>query len=251
MTLLEIRTEFLKYSGRTDLVNPNTFADNGANKLIYFGQQFLEGKLDLRRARLRYQKDIVANAYRLIVPSIAVVDKINVTDSEKTTKVDLKSLDWFYDNYGKTLSDVSSGRPVYYTISPAFLHESQKDLKAGSTTLYTTQASYDSESLILADQGSRFTDDLLLLMPPADATYTVSVHGKFDSVEMTDDVDENIWSAGYAQLLLFAALWALEARMRNSEGMKDREAMIDRLLFGIDKDQADFDSADRKAFRVI
>lgn len=245
MTLLQLRQMFLKYSGRADLVTPGTYADNGANDLIWFGQKYLEGLVDLSQSELRYQIDVAAGEFAINIPLTRIVRKVTLANADGTVPLVKKSLDWLNNNYGDRFENITNAAPAYYAVGYNDLHENQAAL---TSSTFTTEFTYDEETVKFTDIGDRHLDSLLIILPPPDGVYTISVHGKFTLNRMTVDADENAWSIAHPNLLLFAALRELEVRMRNSEGLRDRDAAINALVFGIDKDMADQDSVDVRRF---
>lgn len=81
----------------------------------------------------------------------------------------------------------------------------------------------------------RFQKDGILIMPPADASYTISIYAFFFSV-MVADADVSYHSEMYPELLVMASLLALEAFYRNTTGVNDWLSSMNIWLKGQDHD---------------
>lgn len=91
--------------------------------------------------------------------------------------------------------------------------------------------SFDLDDVI---QGQAENATGIIWMPPADTTYTISVLVKGFSNELISDEDVNFWSSQYPHVLVIAAMRAIEALHRNSQGVADHDRVIASELRGIE-----------------
>lgn len=211
MSLLDIRTQFVKQSGRVDLVvNTTSYADNGADWFIQSGQRLLDTLLPTQKSSALVEETLSAGEY-LFLTDARAVKRISVidTDNEVYELTQLRN-DVYREKYGYKNGDVTSqDRPSYWTVEP-IRDESEE---TGSTT-----------------------KQVIVVGPTADTTYTLLVEGLFYPKELTSDSDTNFWTERHPDTLVQAALYALERFYRNTQGMRDHMEAIQRDIRGIDFD---------------
>lgn len=235
MNLLQIRTQFVKISGRYDLVNPSTFADAGADFYIQQGQRSLERRLNIAPSIAKFYDDLTIGTYKVSVANCRAIQEVWIMNSESRTEVvklgdyDLRAIHQKYitNMYTTPLSTMESGRPNYYY--PTNLRRSpETEAGAGdSATLSSyidTTYPYDS-----ANTG-------IILFPRCDEAYGIEIKGLFYSPTLTTDVGTNLWSVSYPTLLIWAALRELEIMFRGSKTVSSWEGLIEGELIGIEKD---------------
>jgi len=121
-------------------------------------------------------------------------------------------------------NQIGTGQPTYWAPLISTPHPS---LSLANIT------SDESHDLLFGLE--RFQKDGLLIMPPADASYTISIYAYFFSL-MTSDADVSYHSEMYPELLLMASMLALEAFYRNTQGVKDWLSSMQLWLTGVDHD---------------
>lgn len=235
MDLLQIRTQFTKISGRYDLVDPSTFADNGSDFYIQNGQRSLERRLNIAPTVAKYYADIAAGDYKISIANCRAILEVWIMNSESRTE--LERLDGyklrgvhqrFVDNmYTTPLSTMDAGRPGYYYLSNFRRTPESEDGTGDSATL----SSY-------LDTISPYDHSVtgLILLPRCDTDYGIEIKGLFYSPVLTDDNDSNIWSAEYPTLLIWSALRELEIMFRGSKTASAWEGLIESELINIEKD---------------
>lgn len=196
MTLLDIRKEFVKKSGRYDLVtDTTTWADNGANFYINAGHRVVDKMLAQRSKMTQLSVSLEVNEYEVELTSIArIIKDVEIIDSEGSVlPLEFKNLSELYSLFNKELADIDSGLPSYWTYKV-------EDTPASIRTL--------------------------LIWPPTIEAIDIRVRGWFLLTDYSDDTDEDIWTNDYPEILLKAALAQLEVFYRNTEGYKDWMAAI-------------------------
>ena len=233
MSLVEIRNEFIRKSGRYDLGSVDG-ADNGANWYINAGQRMLDRRMandDLYAKRLG---TLAVGEYLKIFRFAKSITNIWLIDQSDGSTLELERKDyaWIRNEYGERLSAMDNGTPIYW--APAFvrldpnLKISEVDFTLDQMDEYVIDASQSSNGIIFA--------------PPTDTAYYIDVLGKFYSEKLVNNGDVSIWTELYPNILLFAAMYELEVTLRNTAGQEDWLAAIDNELIGIDMDRVDFDT---------
>jgi hypothetical protein len=242
--LREVRTLFVKLSGRNDLVNTDG-SDNGANFYINAGQRFLDGKANFTKTISRVTKQLAAGQSVITVADCRAVAEVWLSNSTGRAKLEKKTLGWIRDQYPLLVSsieapllniaDQDTDVPLYYTVAVSTLAPEQN--KIDNEPIGTL---YDMDSINIGDT---FNLTSILLAPWADAAYSVTVFGHFFSPFLSNDADRSFWTMNYPDLLLFASLYKLEVSYRNSEGSNDWLRAINEGMHGVEMETAlDLDS---------
>ena len=223
MNLSELRTKFVTFSGREDLITSDG-DDNGADFFINAGQRFLDRRIDFRKSTGVYFKSVAVDAWYLKLDGCRSVDKVWVNDVEDRWELEKKDLSWLYKEYPELISATDSGDASYW--SPA-------ELRGIRTSDQDDQGDFFRYVL-----GEVEREDVtgIVFLPPTDIALTVEIHGKFYSPELTKDAASSYWARVVPETLLMAALYRLEMFYRNTDGAKDWLAGIDLDLLDIDKD---------------
>ena len=191
MDLVTLREEFVKKSGRYDLVTSTaTWADNGADFYINAGQRMLAKMLELRSKVIAIEVDLDPGEYSVDLGATArIINNVYAVDADGTkVALTFKTHDWITYEFGKSVEDIDAGVPYYWTYEIA-------DAEAAAR--------------------------LIQVVPPVSEACTIQTHGQFMPVDMGADTDESFIAAEWPELLLKAALYQLETFYRNSEGAKD------------------------------
>lgn len=213
MDLLGIRTQFATLSGRLDLVDPTTFADNGADFYINEGMRMLEGMVEFPKEPKIIEVAVVADDYEATVTDCRSILQVWFVDSDGDRKqLVKKDPTQMRELYGKSWDEVDSGGVKYYC--KAF-----------------------GDEIVGLDGNEKG----IIFMPPTDAVGNVEIIGKFYTTALVLDADENFWTLSHAYLLIQSALYQLEAGYRNTEGMKDWLGAIMPRIATIEMDTVEED----------
>jgi len=213
-------------------------ADNiGADFFIDAGQRMLDRKASYIKAYMWYKKNVTSGTYKLKFQQAASVKEVWIM-SETYGRYQLrkKAYEWIRNNYGDPYSDITPGKTLYYSPLVMSLSPEQSALK---TTDYSSEFTMDFEEITFADEAEHYDYRGILLMPPPEELSTVSILGRFRSRKLTSDSVKTFWTEVHPDLLVLAAMWALERFERNREGMSDYMSAIEESLFDLGKDMVE------------
>ena len=226
-TLKDIRTLFVKRTGRYDLVVDTTdWVDDGADAYIVAGSKMLDRRQETEFSKAKHYEDAAADTWYKVFQECRAILDVWVSNDEFRKKLLLRDVDTFRAYYNQPAGDIDSGVPTYY--SPALLRTHPQGntiyLEKFVDTTYSEDSKYDYEY------------NGVMWMPPTDEAIIVEVQGLWYSKTLTLDADKNYWSVNHPEALLMAASYKLEVSYRNTEGAKDWLAAIDLQLGDLDKD---------------
>lgn len=238
-----LREMFCKMSGRFDLINED-LTDNGADFYLNAGQARLDRMQNTGMMKAKNVQSVAAGTIKVYVAGLRSVHKVwvgNKTDG----LIELKraSLDYLRYEYEEQLGGIDQGTPEYY--APAVF----RPFPDSSTTV-SLSGYYDIDDLILAAAiPDHYTYSGIVIAPPPDTTFYVSIYGTYYSPTLSATVASGVWtqtksfwSEVHPQILLKAALYELEVFYRNTEGAKDWNSALMVDITGLDQDAADTES---------
>lgn len=222
MNLKEIRREFVRLSGRHDLVvdyAAGNYADNGANFIINMGQKLLD-TFPNRSFWMRHQVDISPGQNQISIPNVRSIKGVWLagpdgrTMLQKTTMEKIKAVG---------VNSYLGNSPAWWAINVGRLSPLQQNLTEGPSAPYTDVFTYDADDLIFSDSPDApgYSKTAIIIMPSPAVKSTLVVYGRFSHPDLVDDADRNYWTDVHPHGLILASLWALEVTMRNTEGASD------------------------------
>lgn len=143
--------------------------------------------------------------------------------------------------YEPILEGIERARPQYFAINIPKLGPEQYNFWQ-LTDFLSGYTDYQEIQYGGTDIQEREKYQSIILMPPADKTYTANVFGLFYSSVLVNDTDQNFWTVNYPNLLTNAALREMEIHYRNTAGEMAWTQAMQRELLQIDKDNAEQDS---------
>jgi len=234
MSLLEVRKNFITFSGRYDLIESRvTYADKGANFFIRAGQDYLDRLVDINSDTARYFVDVPLNAWYVLVPRSRVIEGVTLSNSAGN-KWQLKRVDLDYCKqcYFKDPLQRSGGPSRQYAVGII------RTVPEVPNTI--TISKFGPMTYVTPGDSFRYTG--ILFTAPADQLYSAEVIGKFYEPYLDLDTDVNKWTELFPIVLTMAACRALEISYRNTVGVKDWETAIVNELHGVELDTADQES---------
>ena len=227
MPVSDVLTEIRNNSGREDLFT-QAGADNGILRYVNAGQKWLDAKMDGHL--VTHVSSIVTGAISLELQYLKSVEDVWVANSTSRYQLDPKDLNWLKEEYAKPTSELTTGRPLYFSLAMANTHP--------STRLTATTGYYDVDDIILStgEAYTGLTRNILLFYPPSDGAYTLKVYGEFRNKTISATTDCTWWTENYPLVLALATMLQIENMYRNTQGQNDLLNSIERELDGIDKD---------------
>ncbi len=283
MTLGDFQTLLLEETGRHDLYHSDgsnlggAVANKGANRIINEAHSLLELRVSHLKTPLWFMVDIYANSFFAELRYLKTIDKIYIINSSGARKQLVKrDYNWMLNEFlpipskvyysdsapsSTTAGDIwidtddsnatyvysggwvstsyaltDAGTPLYYAEIPLALTPEQDTL-----TLNTFSATF-GRNLIRYSNPHEYKR--IIIAPPADATFTLQVIGKFKWREVAAITDDSYWLVQYPYLLLDACRAVMEKGLRNFTGVRDWRGEIDETLKGIDNDFIDQEIGD-------
>lgn len=234
MSLLDVRKEFIEFSGRYDLVRDpyeNDWHDMGANKFIYAGQRWLDRTFETVKTYARWFGTIAIGTWYVIVPELRVPQEVWMSLSAEGHKWklcpdDLNDIRRCFATDPATIDNGMPGRwaPASIRVVPEVSGEITIDMFG---------------SVIYTVDGDHFSNNGIVWMAPTDRETTVEVFGKFYQPRLVNDADENYWSSEESLILAMAACRALEHSYRNIQGVNDWTNSIRGEMLGLEFDLVD------------
>ena len=215
MTLADIRKYVTEMSGRFDLVSSiTTYTPATVLSVDFFielGQNFLDDEIEVPGSIYIHSEALTVGNYEFDLPRLRYVEEIYYKDTAgKIVFLVGETHEEFLEEYGdEPYTEATQGAPAYW----------REVFKRSSSAATANKSNLE-----------RFFH----VYPPVDASYTLKIKGAFYTPVMTETDDENFWSRMHPQILIQAALYSIERFYRNTAGMNDHLAAIERDLQKID-----------------
>lgn len=226
MNLLETRIQFVKISGRYDLVVDTTdYANNGADFYIQAGQNFLDRLRDTPKSSNSIFTKLDSGEWYVTFSKCRSIREVWINNTEGRSELEKKPMSWLYEEYSGLVSATDQGTPLYYC--PAKLRSTdnidQEDL--GVFFNYTE------------DGGNELRGILIFGTP--DENVVVEIQGLFYSDELSRDSSTSYWADNYPETLIKASMQQLATFQRDHTDATNWLRAIHGDLEGIDKDGVD------------
>ena len=241
MDYKDLRDKFVELSGRYDLVK-STGEDDGADFFINAGQKSLDRMLVSNKMWARYPVILTAGTIIAKTTGIRAIKEVWVADSDGKSQLVPTTLQMLREYYDEESGNIDQGTPAYY--APALF-------RPAPDTLASTTGMYDVEDLLLynaAAPAMHFNYDGVIVMPPPDTTYTLTIWGLFYSPTLSATLAASVWTQTksfwcevHPSTLIKAALKELESFYRNTEGTKDYNNSLMDDVRGMDYDDVEGD----------
>jgi hypothetical protein len=246
MDYKDFRKKFCEQSGRYDLMNA-TYEDSGADFFINAGQRYLDRLQDTGKMKAKHIQAVAAGTIKVYTPGLrSLLEVYAGTTVDGLIRLAKADLSYLRQEYGEQLSGVTQGTPSWY--APATF---RPYVDASTTT--TLSGYYDIDDLILPvlTTPTHYANTGIVIMPPPDKTYYVSIYGLFYSPTLSATLAAGVWTQTtsfwlqvHEDILMQAAMYKLEVFYRNSEGAKDWKSALIGDVEGMDKDEALEESSD-------
>ena len=236
MTLLAVRTQFVKITGRYDLVvDASAYADNGADFYINAGQLYLDRLETTHKSYSRVFETITIGQWYKLFQLCRALKEVWISNSDgEKWKLEKIDFDVLRAAYAEDPANIDSGSPLYY--APIFIRRTPETANVVTIDFFGTTE--------YTEAVNHFEYNGLVFLPPTDGTYKLELHGLFYQPKLTVDASINYWTEVQPLVLVMAAARALEVAYRNTEGVKDWNQSIKDELFGLGLDLIEEDSAE-------
>lgn len=229
MNLEELRTKFVELSGRYDL---GTY--QSGNSTPDFAISYMKSVDSIKP---------VAGADFYINAGISLLDNsVELSELDTQIPIQLEKGDFigFYKARCKWI------KRVFWETHPLIRREFGMDLTKPVQGIPTTFALVSFRSVLsrrlISEQNlalwfpkadySKCGDNctVIIINPKPNVAGQLTITGQFYSNKLVEPEDENYWSVNYPTLVVYAALYNLEASYRNSEGANDwRKILAEEL----------------------
>jgi len=226
MKLSELHDEFVFLSGREDL------SDARKSFLINSGQRFLDRLVTTKESAGKVIRTVEIDDWYLLFKGCRAIESVFMSTNDDRWELIKKELGWLMLQYNEPIANVDTGDPLYY--ATPILRSVPQDKTSITLSKFigeTVQADHE-----------HFGYNGIIWMPPTSEQLVVEVSGLFYSEELEAENDESHWSVSYPDILIMAALRALEVFYRNTEGVKDWTSAIKEELFTLELDFVEEDS---------
>jgi len=236
MSLVSVREQFVKISGRYDLVvDASAYADNGADFYINAGQLWLDRLETIKKSYSRVFEEITSGDWYVTFQLCRAIKEVWLSNSDgEKWKLEKRDFDVLRAAYAEDPTDLDAGDPLYY--APIFIRRSPET--ASTVTIDFFGATEYTESV------DHYEYNGMVFLPPTDGTMTLEIHGLFYHPKLANDSDTNYWTEVHPLVLTMAACRAVELTYRNTAGVKDWENSIKTELFGMGLDMIEEESAE-------
>ena len=211
MTLVQIRQTLVEQSGYRGLVTSAPTADytdkagllTNGTYYINAGVKWLNRRWASKGTFRKVSTTITAGNYLLSVASIQNIKRIDVISSSMENRVALtyRDIHDLRDGYTAPYADLDNGTPASWSYN---------------TVAATTAAGTDN----------------LILLPPADTTYTVEIFTDLTTPDLSAESDTNWWTIYHPELVVRAARIQLEMDgHRNISGVKAFQVQVEEEVY--------------------
>ena len=229
MNLREIRVEFIRKSGRYDLVEDDeSFKDNGANFFIQAGQRFLDKQGDFSTGLIQElllstsigQRDyVVKNCWN-------VISLLYSKDSQNKCWEEVERV------HSIKCDKCKFGQGFYYALVPLQQAVAVQESSANELDIPASALDFSSSQALENVKGLK-----LQLSPNPSEVMLMKVIGNFYSSELLADKDTSYWTLYHPDTLLKSAMYELEVFYRNSEGARDWLEALSNDLRNLEQSQ--------------
>ena len=235
LTYKDIRQKFVEISGRYDLVNPDTWEDNGADFYLNMGQKVLDRNLDSKKMLAKYPFALTTGNIIVKTPGLRTIKEVWIANVDGKKQLEYVPLNELKKGFPKESNLLNGGIPSYY--SPAVFRPFPDEL-------ISVTGLYDVEDLLLS--GTHYEYNGVIVMPPPNGDYTLTIFGLFHSPTLSAVLIGNTWiqtksywTDNEPYTLLEAALSRLATFAGNITSAREHKEAMNEDLRALDYDAVD------------
>jgi len=154
-------------------------------------------------------------------------------DSDERTQLTPQTIEYIWENYPEPLEAQELGTPLYWAPAELQLHPV-------NGTYENIPVTFGQLDAII---GNAYAFNGVIVAPATDVDTVIQVRGKFYSPRFTDTQTSSWWLHNHFDLLLQAALRAVEVDYRNRAGVADWEEAMSHGITSIDHDLAEIEAS--------
>lgn len=224
-TLAEVRRAAAVASRRHDLLlnsDLDSGKDGGMDTYINEALRFLDQRVEHPKQFRRHPAVVSSGDIQFEVPRLISVQRLYLKGTTGVTDLTEYYVEpeQFRSNTEKLITSWTNGKPCWWTLNDTLLSPS---LEGTSAAALTADGAVDVSDL---DHDLKWDTSFIIFNPPANASYTFDVLGRFYSNPLKDDEDKNFWTVMHPDLLEIVTCYMLEMRMQNST----RQATWERAI---------------------
>jgi len=235
MAYKDIRQKFVEISGRYDLINPDTWEDNGADFYLNMGQRLVDRKLTSNKMFAKYPFELTIGQVIAKTLGLRSIKEVWIANVNGKTQLTYLPLNKFRNIFPEGSNLINQYTPLYYT--PAVFRPFPDNLD-------DVTGLYDVEDLLLGN--THYSYNGVIVMPPPDGDYTLTILGLFYSPVLSATLSAGVWTQTKSYwtenepyVLLEAALSRLATYAGNVTSAKEHKSAMDEDLLTLDFDSVE------------
>jgi hypothetical protein len=252
MDLVTVRDQFVKATGRRDLVT-SAGANAGADWWIAQGQRWLDMRLTTPKTIARHSVKLAAGGFIVHAANLRSAQEVEFVNGDGRKKLERKSRDELFALYPNLLEDLDSdlqppvlnvsanyqGTPAYWCpVSIALSPDQNYRVPPPGGDPFGFRLGLEG---VLP--GDHYNMGGMLILPPPDAEGYVHFWGMFWSPTLAQDTDKDYWTMVHPLALVLSAKALLQGSLNDAEGAGETRRELEEYLMGIRRDMAWEESA--------
>lgn len=223
MDLFHLLRTFRSLSGRYDLIDDDP--EQNIVNIINAASKTLDRLAETQKSFASHFAFLNVDAFQLSIPYCRAIKEVWAATTTERWQIEKKNLQDII--LGFLSSDtITSGDSMYY--APVVTRKVPSDADLSSFATYMTYL--DTQPNLDANYNG------IVIVPPTDTKILIEVKGLFYSAELSDDEDENYWSAIYPMTLLRSVMRELDIFDQNQSKVDNWNKAITADLVNINKD---------------
>ncbi len=202
-----------------------------AYRLMNAAQKWLDRSFESPKSVAKWYKDLVAGDALVKVVGCRAVTRVWInTDVSAVSELVKLTWDEYRGLYPDKVSNTTQGIPVNYALPVAHFAADQQATIEGdiSGDLYLEQSVFVGN----------FANKIIILGPPADDAYRLSVEGLFYSKTLSAVSDTTYWTEVEPEVLAFATIYHFRIGLNDLDGADVWKKAVLNKLVGIADDMA-------------
>jgi hypothetical protein len=231
MTLKDIRQKVAEFSGRFDLVVPETYEDRGMNFFINSAQRYIERKVTTAENNAAIYKALPANTFAIdLGHSPRVLHNIFINNTESRWELTRISPTTLKNIYGKA-NQVTTGSPSVYCLADVRgINTDEKD----DLGIFLNNIRDDAEA-----KGTK-----IVILPTTNRDCIIEASGIFSHVELSNDEDANYWTTYHSMLLINATILQMQISTTGQSVESKHQKFVSDTLYDMECDMIAQDTKD-------